>query len=297
MKNYLCIDIGGTYTKYAILDENCQFIEKGKQPTRQESEETFVEMLCDIAKKYEDVSGLAICSAGVIDSEKGLMHNGGSLSVIHDLDIVARLEEHLHKPVTIINDARSALLAEVWQGALSGCRSGVAVIIGTAVGGAIVYNHVLLQGSTNMAGELSYVIGENRRPMAEIGGVGHLIEEASQLTGQNLTSGEEVFHLARAHNQEAIAAINHYAYQLALLINNLHFIVNPEKIVIGGGISEEPIFMEAIGNALKEVNAIYPFEVGMPVVEACHYHNDANLIGALYYHLTKQDKIKTKRQK
>lgn len=297
MKNYLCIDIGGTYTKYAILNENCQFIEKGKQPTEKESEALFIEMLCDITKKYEDVSGLAICSAGVIDSKRGIMHNGGSLSVIHDLDIVARLEERLHKPVTIINDARSALLAEVWQGALEGCKSGVAVVIGTAVGGAIIYDNILLEGATNMAGELSYVIGENRRPMAELGGVGYLIDEASQLTGQKLTSGEEVFHLAREHNQDAIDAIDHYAYQLALLINNLYFIVNPEKIVIGGGISEEELFMEALQSALKDVNMLYPFKVSMPIVEACHYHNDANIIGALYDHLTKQDKIMTKRKR
>lgn len=135
---YLAIDVGGTFTKYALMDEDCQFYKKDKVPTEKESLEKFVDMLAAIYESFsEEIEGIAICAPGMIDSEKGFMYNGGSLFCISNINIVEILKNRCNVPVTVENDAKCAALAEVWKGSLSDCSNSMAVIIGTAVGGLL----------------------------------------------------------------------------------------------------------------------------------------------------------------
>lgn len=120
---YLVTDIGGTFTKYAVMDEECRFYEKGKIPTAKESVEEFLDMLTELFDNYREVAeGLAISAPGMIDSERGFMYNAGAILCVENLDIVRILEERLKVPVTIENDAKSAALAEMWRGSLQDAR-------------------------------------------------------------------------------------------------------------------------------------------------------------------------------
>ena len=103
--------------------------------------------------------------AGVLDVDRGFAYHGGGVRCIQNLEIVNILEERLKVPVTIENDAKAAALAEVWKGNLSDVRDGIVIVIGTAIGGAVIIDRKVLRGKNLMAGEFSYIsIGEPGKP-------------------------------------------------------------------------------------------------------------------------------------
>lgn len=295
---YLCIDVGGTFTKFALIDEECNFYSKDKIPTQKETLESFVTMLTQLYERYAgEVEGIAICAPGMIDSETGFMYNGGSIFCVKNINIVEILEARCHVPVTIENDARCAALAEVWKGSLSNCKNSIALIIGTAVGGAIIVDRKILRGKNFMAGEFSYLFTDethyqNRSQLlAETGGVPaliHLVSEKKNIPAEQL-DGEKIFSLANQGDEETLICLREFCRHLAIQISNYQFIVDPERIALGGGISVQPIFLETIREQLKAINQVFPYPMPIPEVVTCQFFNDSNLIGALYVHLKSKE--------
>ena len=93
--NYLAIDVGGTFIKYAVITDDCMIAEKNKIPTPQENFDEFIDSLVGI---YQEVSkscvleGIALSMPGIIDSKKGFMYTGGSLRYISNVNIVEILQ-------------------------------------------------------------------------------------------------------------------------------------------------------------------------------------------------------------
>lgn len=345
---YLAIDIGGTFTKFALMTENGTILDRGKTPTVKSSQEGFVESLVGLYDKEfrtltcgnqtgggqkpeagensdsreepdgrentdsredhgdeegttsrkqflaERIQGIAISCAGMIDSEKGILHNAGSLYCVKELPIVRILEDRCKVPVSIGNDARCAALAEYWKGVLRDCRNAAALVIGTAVGGTILIDGKVLEGNNHLAGEFSYIKANADAPEDQSRNYGlygsmpaliGLASEAAGIPGEHL-DGERIFALVRGGNEKVLASVRAYARRLAVLIMNLQFVVNPEKVAIGGGVSAEPMLIELIREELEKLAEEYPYPVPVPEIAACQYGNDANLIGALYIFLT-----------
>lgn len=298
-KNYLAIDVGGTFTKYAIITDMCQILEKGKSPTVTEPLEGFIESLVLIYENYKErVDGIALSMAGIIDSETGFMYTGGNLTCITNLNIVEVLENRLGVPVTVENDAKCAALAEVWQGALMDCQDAIVVVCGTGVGGAIIHNRKVLRGAHYMTGEFSYIMTDALpeysldNSLAGNTGIRNLLQFVSDYTEIPVEEldGEKVFSMANCGDEKALAGIRKYVRQIAIQINNYQFIIDPEKIVIGGGISVQPLFSQMIKEELKKINAVYPWDLPIADVAVCKFFNDANLIGAVYVHMKSKER-------
>lgn len=295
---YLVIDIGGTFTKFAVMDEDCNFYEKGKIPTVKDSLEQFIDMLEQLYRKYgAEAEGIAISAPGMIDSENGFMYNGGSIFCVSNINIVEILESRCHVPVTVENDAKSAALAEVWRGSLKDCENAVVVICGTAVGGAIINNRKVLRGKNFMAGEFSYILTETAdcmnpdKTMAATNGVPGLIALVAKKKNmpEEELDGEKIFSMANCGDEETLLCLREFCNRLAVQITNCQFILDPERFAIGGGISVQPLFLQIIKEELKKINAVYPYDVPIPEVTTCRYFNDSNLIGALYVHLQEKE--------
>ncbi len=298
--NYLGIDVGGTAIKYAIMDENANFLKKGEMPTPMDSLDSYLTALDGIIKKYAGlISGIAMCVPGIIDHVNGICITGGNLKYVSNLPLVSLLEKKYGIPVTIDNDAKSAALAEVWQGAMKSRRDGIIIIIGSALGGALIQNRKLYRGRHLSAGEFSFIcMGDDMRDIDNFAGnmcgVNHLIQIVSEKTGINKKelNGIRVFQLAKEGNEKVLDAINDYTKNLAKIIYNLQVIYDPEVFAIGGGISQQPILLELL---IRNINDIYehlPFSAGekMEVVQ-CRFLNECNLIGALYGHLLKKTEM------
>lgn len=296
--NYLAIDIGGTFIKYAVITESAEIISKGKKPTDTENLDVFLDTLEEIYRENEESNpaGVAISMAGVLDVDSGYAYNGGGVRCIQNLEIVNILEERLKVPVTIENDAKAAALAEVWKGNLSDVRDGIVIVIGTAIGGAVIIDRKVLRGKNLMAGEFSYIsIGEPGKPAwtdiwGNTGGARGLIQMTAAKKGLDLESldGVAVFEMVNGGDAEARAALREYTDLLAQQIMNLQVVINPERFVVGGGISCQPVLFEELSKSVQVISDTFFGNVPVPDIMPCRFFNDSNLIGALYAHLTRR---------
>lgn len=235
---------------------------------------------------------------GIIDSKKGFMYTGGSLRYINNVNIVEILQNKTGLPVTAENDAKCAAVAELWKGALKDCENAVVIVCGTAVGGAVIRNREVVSGKNFMAGEFSYVmtdsVGEYKMSncLAETAGAPALLKSVSEETGIPVEklSGEKAFSLANQGDEHALEGIRKHAKKLAVQIHNYQYIFDPEKIAIGGGISEQPLLLQLIKEELTKINGIFPWTLPIPEVTTCKFFNDANLIGAVYVHIKSREK-------
>lgn len=159
MEKYLSFDIGGTNLKYALIDEKGQILEKDRVKTDAESLDTFMASMYKVADKYQDqFQGIAVCAPGKIDTENKIIYFGGALPFLDGLNLQKTLGEKYNVPISVENDGKAAALSEQWLGELRGVDTGVAITLGTGVGGGIVVNNRVLHGWTFQAGELSWMI-------------------------------------------------------------------------------------------------------------------------------------------
>ena len=299
--NYLAIDVGGTFIKYAVITEDCSILLKNKIPTRQENLEQFIETLAEIYERagaHYEIHGIGLSMPGMIDSKNGFMYTGGSILCISNINMVEILEKRLEVPVTVENDAKCAAQAELWQGALKDVKNAVVIVCGTAVGGAVICNREIVSGKNFRAGEFSYVLTDSKEEyktsncLADTAGAAALIKSVSEETGipTEELNGEKAFSLANQGDQKAIAGIRKHAKKLAVHIHNCQYMFDPEKIAIGGGISEQPLLLQLIREELTKISGMFPWTLPMPDVTACRFFNDANLIGAVYVHMKAREK-------
>lgn len=162
MKVYACIDIGGTAVKYGVLDQKLNIIGKWETPSRAaEGKEALVKQIREIAaflfEQGQTICGIAISSAGVVDSERAcILHANESIPGYIGTDWKEELAG-FGVPVEADNDVNCAGLCEYETGAGQGSRSMLMVTIGTGIGGCFVENGHLMHGHSSSACEIGYI--------------------------------------------------------------------------------------------------------------------------------------------
>lgn len=294
----LVFDVGASAIKYALMDNDAHIYEKGKEVTPQDSLEHFLNVLQSIYQKYENqIDGIAMSLPGTIDSQKGQIYAPGGLAYNANVNLVEKIHEFTSLPVTLENDGKSAALAELWKGNLKDQDDGIVIVVGSGLGGGIIKDHQLWKGQHLFAGEFSYIFqGENDDFMQDAwavkGSTTALIMNVALAKGIDPAqlNGIKIFEMIAQGDVDAKNALSSVAKSLARGIYNLQCIMDLSKVLIGGGISQQPLLLESIQ---KELDAIYqrlPFPIPRACVETCCFYNDSNLIGALYNFLLLQDK-------
>lgn len=292
MKKYLVLDVGGSAIKYAVMDAEKNIYERGKVPTPLDCLDSFVNSVQSLYNTYSDVSGIAMSMPGRIDPNKGYCYTGGALAYNHDINMAELLSERCGVRVTIGNDAKCAANAELGFGSLRDIQDGAVVILGTAIGGALIKDHKVLSGCRFGAGEFSNIITDYHKPYdgdtswyASNGINGLLLHIQEALETEEHYTGEEIFEMANNGNAAVLKGLNQFCLETAVQIYNLNQIFDCEKVAIGGGISAQPLLLELIKKNFDEIyNSCYASTLP-PEIVVCEYRNDANLIGALYQHL------------
>lgn len=288
--NILTFDVGGTFIKYALMNEQVEILEKGKVKTPRDSQSSFLMALKSIIDQYDNLSGLAFSIPGMLDADKGYLIHGGALTYNNQCDFVGLMEAQFHLPAMIENDARCAALAEVWQGNLQDCEDGVVIVLGTGVGGAVIKDRKLHRGTHFFSGEFSYIISGDifkDNPYNSIFGNSSsaisLVKAIGKVKQQPTMSGEEAFALLAQGDQEVQQIVDQYGLTLAFQIFNLQCILDPQRFCIGGGISQQPALIEAIQKGLDRIYARFlDDEVPHAEITVCKFLSDANLYGACY---------------
>lgn len=294
MKRYLSIDIGGTSMKYGVLDETGEILENGSKVTPDTLEKMY-QVIEDIFKMYKDndLQGLALSMPGAVDSEAGVIGGSSALDYIHGPHIKQDLEERLNVRVELENDANCAALAEVWKGAGSDVDDCCFIVSGTGIGGAVVKNKRIHKGQHLHGGEFGYMIADfnfetkEMETWSHVGSTVAVVRAIAKAKGVDVSSldGKEIFdHYHEDADYEK--AVDKFYYVLANGIYNLQYAYDPQKIIIGGGISVRDDLLDEINQRLDVIFSRFTHAKIRPVVLTCQYHNDANLLGALYHFLT-----------
>lgn len=300
MRRYLVFDWGGTYFKYAVMDEETNVLEKSKVPSPPgtSDQEHLYALIDQIVETYrEEIEGIAVSMPGMLDERTGFARTAGSLKFLIGAAVGSELMKRYQLPVSVQNDGKAAVLAEHWKGNLQGCSNCAVIIIGTGIGGGIILNDRLLVGKDFSAGEFSFVSVNEKCPDTREGywchhGHSDLSRLVAARTGEDPASidGIEVFRRVRKGEEAAIEALKEFTFYYAQQIHNLSILLDLEKIAIGGGISEDPLLLEYLHESIARFRSRLPFNrenafLPMAEVVECRFHNDANLIGALYHHL------------
>ncbi|MGG4488069.1 ROK family protein [Metabacillus idriensis] len=298
MNKYMVFDIGGTYLKYAVMDEKANMLECGRIPTPVEGIEELLQKIDAIVKGYKDMytfSGIAVSSPGAVNSKTGFIGGASAISYIHNMNMIELLEKRTGLKTSIENDANCAALAEGWLGAAKNTDYYICVVIGTGIGGSIVLNRSILKGASLHGGEFGYMIFgsplENplQKTWSLTSSTHALVREAEKKKGllAGTLNGEEVFQLAEDGDVTIQQCLTAHYKKLAAGIFNLKYSLDPSKILIGGGISKRKEVIDGINKELKQLkNETATLDIE---VEACEFDNDANLIGALF-HFLKEEK-------
>lgn len=288
-------DVGGTFIKYAISDEDGNLSGKGKIETPATKQE-FDEAVLNIIRKEEAIDGLAFSLPGFIDAKRGYISVGGSLRYHDDCMFVKRMQELVSLPVTIQNDAKCAALAQCWKGKAASYENAVVLVLGTGVGGALIQENQIYHGSHFMALELSCIIQGDIRTQGLSATLGNrfsipeLMKRIAARLGKDSLDGEIAFELLREGNQEVKAELTAYVSMLALQLFNFQCAFDPDVFLIGGGISSQPEFLSYLQTAVDMLLKRIPFALPRIRVEAALYHEDANLIGALAQFIQTMDR-------
>jgi predicted NBD/HSP70 family sugar kinase len=298
MSKYLVLDIGGTFIKYAIMAEGGDFLEQGKVPAKTASEE---EMLASLEALHQqvgdDYEGVAISMPGRIDTAKGWAYTGGAFTWLHDYPAAEKYGAVFGKPCTIANDGKCAAIAESWSGALSDVDSGAVLVLGTGVGGGIVLNKEVWMGCSGGAGELSWLVcdmpaihsrdafGSSAIWAGRIA-AGAIVPAYGKLKGIEGADGVMLFDAYEAGDPDAKAVLDEYAVWAASGIITLQAVLDLPRYAIGGGISARPETTSLVRDAVDHLFDTHPYlPFSKPEIVTCKFGNEANLIGALAFHL------------
>lgn len=286
----LVLDIGGSAIKYAVMDEKAEIFQRGEATTPLDKIESLMDAIKGIYECVKaEVNGIAISMPGNIDSLTGQVYSPGALTYNENINIIDKIHEYINLPVSVENDGKSAALAEVWKGNLADCSDGVVMILGTGIGGGIIKNRKVHKGNHFFAGELSYIMSDiNNLDINNVfalkGSTAALIMEAAAVKKVDPQSinGHDVFQWINDNDPDVIEVFEKITMNIAMQIYNLQCILDPEKVLIGGGISKQPILIKKIRDNLERIYSIIPFNIPQAIVDTCKYFNDSNLVGALY---------------
>ena len=278
MKYGFGIDLGGTTVKIAYFDETGNMLDKWEIPTVTEGGGK--QILPDIAasiRHYIDayqinetmILGLGIGVPGPVDG-KGVVNKCVNLGwgVFNIAEELTRLTGF---PVKAGNDANVAALGEYWKGGGKDCDNMVFATLGTGVGGGIVIEGKLLHGAHGSGAEIGHMV--LNRHETDVCGCGKrgCVEQYCSATGivrlankhgmQNVTC-KDIFDAGKAGDKVALEVLEEYYEYLGEFLGTLCSVINPEVVVLGGGVSKagdvllkgtEPYFHKYVFHAASNV--------------------------------------------
>lgn len=285
------IDLGGTKVRGAIADAAGRVLAEAIEPTRDTGARDVITQIAGMVSALGSQAGvhpalLAVGSPGVVD-EHGHFQLSFNIDELAEVSLASEVQAHVGVPVIVDNDANMAALGEQWQGLARGCRNFAVLSVGTGLGMGLVIDGQLHRGSRGFAGEIAYLpigvdprsadarrfgalewaagtAGIRRRLLAALsaGAPSRNGTEQAQAHAQAqaaTTLNEDcdvhaVFEAARAFDPLARELVDHEASLLAHAILAVATVVDPELVIITGGIGADPLLTDLVRERLDEVS-------------------------------------------
>jgi glucokinase len=281
----LGVDLGGTAIKLGRFNREGTCLHSISVPTPQPStpEAVLAAMAVAIAQIDPEKQAIAIGvgTPGPADATGRIARVAINLTGWHDVPLADWLEAKTERPVIIANDANCAGLGEAWLGAGRWYQNLILLTLGTGVGGAIILNGKLFVGHHGTAGELGLITLNPEGPPCNSGNRGSLesytsVQAIRRRTGME---PEELGMLALAGDSQALAFWQTYGRDLGAGLASLIYVLTPEAIVIGGGVSASADFFFPTVLAEIEQRVLPSSRAGLQLIKA-ELGNQAGIVGA-----------------
>lgn len=253
----IAIDLGGTFVKYALISQSGKILFQGNLPLGREAtrevtldviKESIQLVVEEATKRNVEVKGIGIGTPGIVDN--GVVLGGAeNLDRWYDVDLRKIFSEMFNLPVFVDNDANVMGLGEVLFGAAKDSSDVVFFTVGTGIGGAIVINGQLYGGYKNRGGELGHVTIMHDGIECNCGGRGcleayastsALIQQYAARTRKepDTIDGRYIIQKFKENEPQAVECLKNHTDYLGHGIAGFINTFAPQKVVIGGGISE-----------------------------------------------------------
>ncbi|WP_394405389.1 ROK family protein [Streptococcus sp. 20-1249] len=270
-----CFDIGGTGVKFAAIKEK-QILNKQTCPTPEKLEE-LVAWIEEQVVSTSEVTAIAISLPGSVNPETGIVEGISAVPYIHGpswFDLLA----HLQYPIFMENDANCVGLSQL--AAQEELENFACVVIGTGIGGAVVLDKKLMRGWKGYAGEFGYMLSNPLTNWSQEASTGNMVARVRRGKASQDWDGLAVYAAAEKGDAVCQAALQNMYDKLALGLINIFYCLGTKDIFLGGSISQNEEFIAGVRKALVAIQAVNPDIPHIPSIKPCHFHGEANLMGA-----------------
>lgn len=273
------IDLGGTKIEGVLLDDKHQVVVRKRVPTRRsQGYRAILGRIVDLIAELQgqaspEKATIGICTPGAIDPNTNRLKNSNTLCLIGQ-PILEDLEQAVGQHVAMDNDANCFALAEARLGAAKGKKVVFGVIMGTGVGGGIVLNGQIHHGHLNIAGEWGHhTLHPNgrdcycgRKGCVETYISGPALERSwKEKTGRSQTLPGIIAELPHQDTAETLAWKREFLTNFGMALANVIDILDPDAIVLGGGVSNTPfLYNEGIRAVYQHV---FSSQVDTPILK------------------------------
>lgn len=305
------IDIGGSTVKLGFINSQGVILKKWEIPTNvTNAGHTIIDDIWNAINthlqlnelKNKTILGLGVGAPGFIETATGHVYEAVNIGW-KNFDLAKKLKEKSSLPVFVENDANLAALGEYWIGAGEQANNMIAITLGTGVGGGIIANGSALSGENGMSGEIGHITIDPNGYQCNCGRKGCLetiasatgiVRQAMDYIKTHTDSGlaafyeengkltaKDIFDLASLGDAGSEEIVSNTTDILGLTIANMCTLINPSKVLIGGGVSK------AGDQLLTKVTAAFEKYALTRIREACEIRiaklgNDAGIIGGAF---------------
>ncbi|MFN2531021.1 MAG: ROK family protein [Pyrinomonadaceae bacterium] len=299
-------DLGGTHLRVALIDETGKILKQLKQETPKEDAAQFIVLaLVNAARECRSeanipeqmIAAASIMVPGTVDRNNAIVVQAPNLPCLDNFPLRAALQDRWRWPVVLENDANAAAMGEMWLGAARGYRNVICITLGTGVGGGVILNGKLWRGTDGSAGEVGHTtVDPFGGQKCKCGNTGCLEMFASataivrmareelpqypdsSLVGLALTA-KIVYEAGHDGDKLALSVFKRMGTYLGVGLANLINLLNPEIIVIGGGVADGwDLFESNMCQQIKE-RAFRSLSKNVKIVPA-ECGDSAGLLGA-----------------
>lgn len=284
------VDVGGTKVRVAVATRDGDVLGESEAPTElaggADLADQVATMVVEVAGgRWADVAGVGVGAPGALDPATGRIAYSQNIPGMDAIDLPGLLRSRLDRPVEVANDVNLAAMGEHWAGHGRGCDDLVVVAVGTGIGAGIISGGRLLVGHRGAAGEIAELplLGDPADPDHRRQGVfesqaatAAMVRRYTAVTGRPVQGGaREVLTAAAGGDTTAAAVVDEVAGGVALGIVVLVAVLDPELVVLAGGIGAHPRFAAAVAAALPRVVD------DPPRLEVSALGERASLVGAI----------------
>ncbi len=300
-------DLGGTHLRAATVSEDGQIHFRHKQTTpRAENANEIVSAIVHAAREWETqktavgqtIRAISVVVPGTVNVEAGIVVKAPNVSSLDGFPLARALTNELNLPAIVENDANAAAVGEMWQGAGRGRTALVCVTLGTGVGGGIILDGNLWRGVNGSAGEIGHMCvdpfggvacGCGSRGCLEVyasaTAIVRMTREArprypdSVLRSNVDLTSEAIYRAGMAGDELALEVFRRMGVYLGIGLANLINILNPEMIIIGGGVANGwSLFEKHVSHEVAE--RAFPIPADQVKIVPAECGDDAGLLGA-----------------